>query len=297
VVIPEQEHTTKAAIDRWHEAQEGRRSRRLGASAIGEECARRVWLSFRWARQEKISGRIKRLFRRGHLEEGTVIDDLRAIGCVVSFVGEEQIEVKAAPHIVAYPDGIIESGVIEAPAKRHVLEIKTHSAKSFAALVKDGIPYKHFAQMQTAMHGLCIDRALYVAVCKDNDELYIERVRYDPAIATAILERGQMIIDATEAPLGVSTDPSWYQCKMCPVAPVCHKQEPADRNCRTCAHSTPTFDGWLCEHWGKFIPEHIEVAGCAAYVPHPDMHPGTIVDAGEGWAVYDVGGERVRYGV
>lgn len=293
-LIPDPINTTAAAIDRYHESLPRRRSRRLGASSIGEECSRRIWYQFRWAKDEQFSGRMLRLFRRGNREESVVIEDLEAIGCVVTGTGKEQFELKIAPHIVAYPDGIIEAGVPEAPAKSHVLEIKTHSAKSFATLLKEGLPPKHYAQMQLAMHGTGIDRGLYVAVNKDTDDLYTERLRYEKETAEKIIARGQMIIDAQEAPLGVSTDPSWYQCKMCPVASVCHKWIPADRNCRTCAHSTPVAEGWHCARWNALIPSH--VTECPSYVPHPDMHPGEIVETGDTWAVYEVGGERVRYG-
>ena len=296
-MIPDPYHTTAAAIDRYHETLPRRRSRRLGASSIGEECSRRMWYQFRWAKQEQFSGRMLRLFRRGQREEEMVVADLRAIGCVITHAGSDQLEIKIGAHIVAYPDGIIQSGVPEAPKKPHVLEIKTHSAKSFSLLKKEGIPAKHIAQMQMAMHGTGIDRALYVAVNKDNDDLYIQRIRYDADTAERIKSRGQMIVDSAEAPLGVSTDPSWYQCKFCPVAAICHKQEPADRNCRTCAFSTPASDGtWRCERWENAeIPRDVLETGCHAYVPHPDMHPGEIIDAGDTWAVYRTEQGEMRY--
>jgi hypothetical protein len=37
----------------------------------------------------------------------------------------------------------------------------------------------HWAQMQVYMLGTKIERALYVAVCKDDDRIYTERVKYD----------------------------------------------------------------------------------------------------------------------
>ena len=237
-----------------------------------------------------------RLFRRGKREEETVISDLRSIGCVITNTEENQIELQIAPHIVAYPDGIIESGVPEAPNKRHVLEIKTMNIKAFAKLQKEGVPNKHMAQMQVAMHATGIDRALYVVVWKDNDELFIERVRYDASAAEKIIARGQMIVDASEAPIGISNDPSWYECKFCPVNAVCYKREAADRNCRTCAHSTPLEDGWHCSRWNAYPPATVTEVGCDAYVPHPDMHPGEIVDSGKTWAVYRTEDGEVRYG-
>ena len=37
----------------------------LGASAIGNECARAIWLKFRWADKDSFEGRILRIFSRG----------------------------------------------------------------------------------------------------------------------------------------------------------------------------------------------------------------------------------------
>jgi hypothetical protein len=73
-------------------------------------------------------------------------------------------------------------GLKEAPKTWHVVEFKTHSAKSFRELVAKGVALakpQHWAQMQIYMHLTGITRALYVAVCKDTDDLHIERVRAD----------------------------------------------------------------------------------------------------------------------
>ena len=42
---------------RWH----------LGASEIGDDCMRRVWMKFRWIKQEQFDGRRLRLFKQGRL--------------------------------------------------------------------------------------------------------------------------------------------------------------------------------------------------------------------------------------
>lgn len=298
MVVPEPINGTVAAIDRYHESKPRRRSRRLGASLAGEPCARRMWYSFRWAAQEEFSGRILRLFRRGQLEEGIVLDDLSAIGCKIEHVLQEQLELEIDGHIVGYPDGVITEGVPEAPKKPHLLEIKTRSAKSFAALSKKGVPEKHAAQCQVNMLAAGIDRCLYVAVCKDDDSLFVERIRLDVAEATRITERMKRVVYSPTAPPPISVDPSWYQCKMCPMERVCRKDAAAEKNCRTCAHSTPLESGeWQCERWGKAIPAHVIETGCHAYVPHPDCINGELVSATEWTAVYSVGGVGVEYGV
>lgn len=46
-----------------------KRRRHMGASSIGNKCLRQSWYKFRWANEEQFSGRMLRLFRRGHEEE------------------------------------------------------------------------------------------------------------------------------------------------------------------------------------------------------------------------------------
>ena len=131
-------------------------------------------------------------------------------------------------------------GLLEAPKTWHVLEFKTHSRKSFADLtaktVRDSKP-QHFAQMQIYLHLTGLTRALYLAVNKDTDDLYVERVAADRAFAERLLEKAGRIIFAPTPPARLSEDPSWYQCRFCDHAPLCHQGQAAAVNCRTCLHS------------------------------------------------------------
>ena len=278
VKIPPPTHTTASAIDAWHEARPDLPRPHMGASTLGHACDRWLWLSFRWAVREKFSGRMLRLFRRGQNEEATIIADLQAIGCVISEPPPgEQHRVSLGGHVSGSLDAIIEHGLPEAPTKRHVCEFKTHSKKSFDALERDGVQkakWQHFVQMQVYMHGTGIDRALYVAVCKDDDRLYTERVRYDEAIATKAIERGQRLAIVDEQPPPLSTDGTWYECRFCAAHPYCHQRNASvPKNCRTCRWSTALPNGtWRCEaHQAEPIPLEFQREGCGQYELHDDM--------------------------
>lgn len=52
----------------------------LGASIVGNDCARAVYFTFRWIKKPSFSGRMQRLFRRGHREELAFTEYLRGIG-------------------------------------------------------------------------------------------------------------------------------------------------------------------------------------------------------------------------
>ena len=55
----------------------------LGASQVGNECARAVWYAFRWAKFETPGGRMRRLWNRGHEEEHRLTRWLRAAGAEI----------------------------------------------------------------------------------------------------------------------------------------------------------------------------------------------------------------------
>ena len=53
---------------------------RLGASSIGDECIRKIWLSWRGYDNPLFDGRMLRLFETGNLQEKRIIADLRKAG-------------------------------------------------------------------------------------------------------------------------------------------------------------------------------------------------------------------------
>lgn len=298
--LPEPNHSIQGLIDKVHEFRAEPPRPHLGASVLGHPCDRWIWLSFRWAVQPKFPGRILRLFRRGQNEEATIISDLRSIGIDVRGT---QNRVDFGCHVSGSLDGIAEHGVPEAPKKRHVLEFKTHSLKSFNELVRDGVEKSkpmHFVQMQLYMHGMEIDRALYVAVCKDDDRIHTERVRYNKEVAEIFVARGHRLALEERMPPPISTDPSWYQCKFCDAHEFCHSTRLTQHaNCRTCAHSTPKPDStWRCErHQADGIPAKFQMEGCASHTLHPDLVPWPMFGSDEDWvAVYIVGDKPVKNG-
>jgi hypothetical protein len=297
--IPPASNDIANLIDAVHEARPDSPRPHLGASIIGHECRRYLWYSFHWSVLEKHPGRIVRLFRRGNLEEAQIISDLRAIGIDVRTAEH----INFGGHVGGTPDGIAFSGVPEAPKKKHILEFKTHALKSFNALLKDGVEKSkplHFTQMQAYMLGTHIDRALYVAVCKDDDRIYTERVHLEKERAELLIRRAHAVTQAEEAPERISQDPSWFACKFCPAHAMCHDKAPTSEvNCRTCAHSTACNDGsWHCARWQADIPDKAaQMAGCEMHVLHPDLVPWERRESESDWeAVYVIDGKPVRNG-
>lgn len=294
--LPSGPSATVKAIYAAYEAQreDGMRYH-LGASLIGDKCERSLWYSFRWATKVLFDGRMLRLFATGQLEEARFVADLRAIGCEVFDFDDtqdfyenlyhktRQIEVRDDfGHFGGSLDAVLR-GVPEAPKAWHVGEFKTHSAKSFAKLLKDRVQKskpRHYAQMQIYMHFTGIERALYVARNKDTDELYTERLHYDAEEALRLVAKAHRVITAQFPPPRIHNDPTWYECRFCDHHAVCHTGKLPPRHCRTCLNSTPVEGGeWTCDfNEGADIPKITQKLGCIAQRFIPDLVAGRQYD-------------------
>lgn len=293
VSLPPPPTPTLSAIYADYEARQGDGFRdHLGASIIGKSCARALWYDFRWATAVRHSGRLLRLFETGQLEEDRLVRNLRATGATVLDVDPEtgrQFRVIAhGGHFGGSLDALA-YGLREAPKTWHVVEFKTHAAKSFAELTAKGVVVakpQHMAQMQIYMHLMGLTRALYMAVCKNTDALHIERIDADPAQAQRLLEKAGRIIFAQHPPARISEDPAWFECRFCTHHAVCHEGAAAAVNCRTCLHSTPVEGGWHCARHDRALDAAMQRVGCSKHLFIPDLVPGEVTDAGDDVVVY-----------
>jgi len=280
--------TVGMLFEAYQKAEKDWRRDHLGASMIGHKCDRYLWQSFRWAAKEDLSGQKLRLFERGQREEAWVIRDLERAGATVTrFVeGTRQQRTVRWGHVGGGLDGTV-SGLVEAPQTEHVLEIKTHNAKSFERLKEKGVKAskpEHWAQMQVYMLGSGLDRACYIAVCKDTDEIYMERVRLEPEKAEAIVARGHALAAAVEPPAKLdkdqppcvltSRDGTRWPCKF---FELCHGKQIPERNCRTCCSSTPGAIGdeslpiWSCDRTNKQLSSKKQRTGCKHHRTIPPL--------------------------
>jgi CRISPR/Cas system-associated exonuclease Cas4 (RecB family) len=231
----------------------------LGASMIGAPCSRALWYGFRWCKKMNFDGRMLRLFETGQLAESRFTEELRWAGYEVSegpSIGQQWRFSAVDGHF---------GGSMDAAAnidnEWHVCEFKTHNDKSFKELndkgVSDAKP-QHYCQMQIYMHLSGMKKALYLAVNKNTDALYAEIIAYSEQTAIALLERAKSIIYADEPPLGVDN----YHCNYCDYYKLCKEHDAPYPTCRSCAHVTPTKDGWQCEFKGIGLTVDAQQKGC-----------------------------------
>ena len=295
--LPDHMHQTVAAIFKAYEdrADDGNRPH-LGASLIGHSCARYLWLTFRWAGVEQFSGRLLRLFDTGQREEARLIEDLRRIG--VQVVDRQpdgrQFKVEACGGHFGGSMDAAGVGFPEAPRTWHVIELKTSNTKAFKQLQKDGVRAAkpmHFAQMQIYMHLTEMERAAYLCVSKETDDIYFERIERDDVEAARLMERAAAIVFAAEPPTGLSADPAWWECKFCPFHAHCHGTAAPAPTCRSCAHATPLRGGgWACEEPKRPRPldTAAQRAGCESHrvIPILLRNWADPIDAQDGAVVY-----------
>lgn len=251
----------------------------LGASVLGGKCGRAIFFGHRWVKKPKFTGRILRLFNRGHLEEARFIACLLAIGCEVYQQDDQgkQFRVSwAGGHCGGSTDGVV-IGLPDLPAGTPCLtEFKTHNDKSFQKLKKEGVKVckpEHYVQMQIYMKKKNLPVGLYGAVNKNDDELYWELIARDDATADMYLDRGKdLVFFRGGLPERISNSPGWFECSWCDYKKMCFGNEATERNCRTCEWSLPREDGealWVCTQ-----PDHEAAFGDFPELTIEDQYKG-----------------------
>ena len=248
----------------------------LGYSMLGRPCAREVWYGFRWFKVANHTGRLLRLFSRGHAEEPRIVEWLRGVGAIVKEVdettGRQQLASRLGGHLGGSGDGRISNLERFGLVGEGLLEIKTHGEKSFLELSKVGVGAckpEHVVQMQLYMNDFDLAWALYVSINKNNDHLHIEVLERRPEVAEAYIKRGVDIVQAQTQPPKINESSSWFQCKMCSYADVCHHGAPPAVNCRSCVMAATNIEdgSWYCNQWRQTIPANHVRLGCSNWTP------------------------------
>ena len=245
---------------------------RIGASGIGEPCLRSLWYSWRAYDDKQFGGRMLRLFGTGHWQETRVIEDLRRAGFSTwdfDEDGKQFTYTDETGHFVCKLDGVIKD-VPGAEKTPHDLEIKSHNKKSFEELKKKGVQEAkplHYWQMQAGMKFSGLPRALYVAVCKDDEDYHIERIYPDEAVQDEVSVKINKLVEARIAPIGISADGKAFGCKWCDFKEVCTGEKEPLRTCRSCVNCVPLKQNgeWLCELHGSILSNNEQKEACDNY--------------------------------
>lgn len=247
----------------------------LGASEIGDICSKRLWLKFRWAKQEAFSGRMLRLFNRGHKEELRYVEWLQGIGFDVAVVDPDtnkQFRIYAVQgHFGGSSDG--RTSVPYLPVK-FLCEFKTYNKRRFEELKKNKSVIttkpQHFDQMNMYGSKQGYLYALYFAINKDDDEIHVEVVQLDWNRGADLERKAGAIIYSEVPPPRVSNNPAYWECKYCYLSQICFNNAPVNRNCRSCSAAIPVDNAqWFCRRYNGIIPKDFISKGCNSHSSIP----------------------------
>ena len=205
----------------------------LGASRIGEPCARRLVYEFTRTPVDPgkaFEGRSLRIFEAGHVFEDLAIRWLRQAGFDLRTHtrdgGQFGFET-AGGRIRGHVDGVIAAGPEVGLAWPVLWEHKALKASSWSDTAKKGVRLSkpvYYGQLQIYMAYMALDAALFTALNKDSCELYHEHVPFDPAAAQALSDKAVQVLRAADAGdllPRIAAHADFYLCRFCPYSARC----------------------------------------------------------------------------
>jgi hypothetical protein len=236
VAIPDLKDPTleamKAAIKA---AQDTRRRDYLGASLIGNECARQIWYEYNGFERPPFEAETLMNFEDGHRTEDLTAARLRMVPGIELWTHDEngeQFGFKAlGGKFSGHCDGVIR-GLKQATKALHIWEAKCSAQKKFSEfqnckakfgekLALKNWNQNYFAQAQLYMHYLNIDRHYMTVALAGGRDYDSCRTEYQPEVAQFYIDRADSIISAREPPSRINEKPDFFLCRFCNFKEIC----------------------------------------------------------------------------
>jgi PD-(D/E)XK nuclease superfamily len=209
----------------------------LGASRLGEPCARRLAYEITHTPLDDghdIDGAMLRVFEAGHRFEELSIEWLRAAGFDLRTQRRDGSQfgfTAAGGRLRGHIDGVIVAGPDIGVRWPALWEHKALNAKSWNDIVKRGLRVAkplYFAQVQLYMAYMEVGVTLFTALNKDSQALLHEVISFEPREAQALSDKAVDILRAVEAgelPPRIAAASDFYLCRSCPYARRCWEGE------------------------------------------------------------------------
>lgn len=211
----------------------------VGASSIGDDCERKLYYNFHRAAEAQPTGAKGTLAANdGHRSEEVAAAYLRQLPSIQLWTKKEDgsqygftdLNGKFRGHL----DGIIK-GIPLAPATPHVWEHKAKNQRLYDALTKlkekfhikevlkkwDAV---YYAQAVIYMHYYDLTRHYMTVSLPGFRDLQTIRTDANPTFAQSLIEKAKRVINATRPPMGISQNPTWFECKFCKFNHICFKE-------------------------------------------------------------------------
>ena len=208
----------------------------MGGSRLGVECDRALQYEFFHAPKDpgkEFSGRILRVFERGHWVEAAMVNWLRLAGVEIRTGNPDGTQFGYSRHDGlerGHCDGVIVGGPAEFGPFPRLWENKGLQEKDWKEIVNRGLHYSkpvYYAQCQIYMDrfNLTANPALFIAVNMNTMEIHWEPVPFNPGAVQQLDAKAARILNACrmgELLPRLSQDPAFYLCKWCSWGQRCH---------------------------------------------------------------------------
>jgi hypothetical protein len=127
---------------------------------------------------------------------------------------------------------------------------------------------KHWAQECQYGYKTGIKYCVYLIENKNDSDLTVKVIELDWNYGAQLEKKAEQIIFSKEPPPRISENPSFFNCKYCHQAGICHQGEQPEKNCRSCRHSEPVENAeWRCNLHNAIIPKEFIKEGCEQWLP------------------------------
>ena len=240
VKIPERGDPTLKAMYKAIEERQHKEKKRdyLGASLIGNDCARQIYYSYNGYEKEPFKAETLMNFEDGHRTEDLSADRLRmveGVNLITHGKDGKQLGFSAlGGKFKGHYDGII-TGILQAPKATHIWEAKCSDQKKFnefaklrttvdEKLILEKWNTNYYVQANLYMHYGQIDRH-YLTVAYAGGRKYLScRTNYNGSVAERYIDRAEKIINATQPPPKISDKADFWICRFCDFKRECHGQ-------------------------------------------------------------------------
>lgn len=205
----------------------------LGASRIGEPCARRLVYEVTHTpidADKAFSGQTLRIFAVGHQFEDLTTRWLRSAGFDLRTHGRDGRQfgfAAAGGRMRGHIDGVIVAGPDIGVSWPSLWEHKALKSRSWSDMARRGVELSkpiYFGQMQLYMAYMELESALFTCLNKDTQELHHELVTFRPECAQALSDKAVDVLraaDAGEMPPRIASNADFYLCRWCPFHATC----------------------------------------------------------------------------
>ena len=207
----------------------------LGGSRVGVECERALQYEFTKTPVDPgkdLSGRIIRVFARGHWVESAMIKWLRTSGYGLVAGDEHGKQFEFVAHdgyVKGHDDGFFAAGPEEFGPYPRLWECKGLMQKYYLPIVKHGLLEKsptYYGQVQYYMQkfDLTANPALYSVININTMEIYWEEIPFDPNYFDMLDAKVNRIIQSClggELLPRMNQNRDYFKCKMCSYRQRC----------------------------------------------------------------------------